>query len=64
MTVFPEVLRLLNARGADHIKVFGGGIIPPEDVNKLKKLGVLEIFLPGTNTDSIVEFVNRKIRKK
>jgi methylmalonyl-CoA mutase, C-terminal domain len=64
MTVFPEVIRLLNAKGADHIKLFGGGIIPPEDVNKLKKLGVMEVFLPGTNTDHIVEFVNKKIKKK
>ena len=64
MTVFPEVIRLLNAKGADHIKLFGGGIIPPDDVNKLKKLGVMEVFLPGTNTDDIVEFVNKKIKKK
>jgi len=64
MTVFPEVIRLLNAKGVDHIKLFGGGIIPPDDVNKLKKLGVMEVFLPGTNTDHIVEFVNKKIKKK
>ena len=64
MTVFPEVIRLLNAKGADHIKLFGGGIIPPDDVNKLKKLGVMEVFLPGTNTEHIVEFVNKKIKKK
>ena len=64
MTVFPEVIRLLNAKGVDHIKLFGGGIIPPDDVNKLKKLGVMEVFLPGTNTDHIVQFVNKKIKKK
>jgi methylmalonyl-CoA mutase, C-terminal domain len=64
MTIFPEVIRLLNAKGADHIKLFGGGIIPPDDVNKLKKLGVMEVFLPGTNTDDIVAFVNKKIKKK
>ena len=61
MAIFPEVLRLLRERGAEHIKVFGGGIIPPEDVKKLKEMGVLEIFLPGTSTDEIIKFVQEKI---
>jgi len=62
MTIFPEVLRLLKARGASHIKVFGGGIIPPDDVKKLKKMGVIEIFLPGTSTEAIVEFVKTRLK--
>jgi methylmalonyl-CoA mutase C-terminal domain/subunit len=57
MTTFPAVIKLLKEKGAAHIKVFGGGIIPPDDVQKLKKMGVIEIFLPGTNTDSIVKFI-------
>lgn len=63
MTVFPEVLRLLKAKAATQIKVFGGGIIPPDDVKKLKKLGVIEIFLPGTSTDAIVQFVKDKLKR-
>jgi len=63
MTVFPEVLRLLKEKSASHIKVFGGGIIPPEDVKKLKKMGVKEIFLPGTSTEDIINFINKKFKK-
>ena len=61
MTIFPAVLKLLKEKGAGHIKVFGGGIIPPDDVVKLKKMGVIEIFLPGTNTDSIVKFIKENL---
>lgn len=64
MAIFPEVLRLLRERGAEHIKVFGGGIIPPGDVKKLKEMGVLEIFLPGTSTDEIIKFVQEKIARQ
>ena len=64
MAIFPEVLRLLRERGAEHIKVFGGGIIPPEDVEKLKEMGVMEIFLPGTSTEEIIKFVQEKIARQ
>jgi len=64
MTIFPEVIRLLKEKGAGHIKVFGGGIIPEDDVKRLKKMGVLEIFLPGASTDAIVKFMNDKVKKK
>jgi methylmalonyl-CoA mutase, C-terminal domain len=63
MTIFPEVIRLLKAKKAGHIKVFGGGIIPPDDVKKLKRLGVKEVFLSGTNTEDIIRFVKEKIAK-
>lgn len=61
MSIFPKVLELLKEKGAEQIKVFGGGIIPPEDVQKLKELGVMEIFLPGTSTEEIIRFVQEKI---
>ena len=64
LTIFPEVIKLLKERGAGQIKVFGGGIIPPEDVKKLKKLGVMEIFLPGTSTEEIIKFVKAKLESK
>ncbi len=64
LTIFPEVLRLLKEKKAGHIKVFGGGIIPPEDVKKLKKSGVMEIFLPGASTDRIIQFVKENFQEK
>jgi len=57
MTVFPRILNLLKEKGADHIKVIGGGIIPKDDMEELKKKGVTELFGPGTPTSEIVEFV-------
>jgi methylmalonyl-CoA mutase C-terminal domain/subunit len=58
MTLFPEVLRLLRERGAGDIVVFGGGIIPDEDIPPLRELGVNRIFGPGTSLDDVVAFVN------
>jgi len=58
MTLFPEVLRLLRERGAGDIVVFGGGIIPDEDIAPLREMGVGRIFGPGTSLDDVVVFVN------
>ena len=60
MTLFPEVIRLLAERKAADIVVFGGGIVPPEDVEALKQLGVDEVFTPGTSMQAIVDYVNRR----
>lgn len=60
MTLFPEVIRLLAERGAGDIVVFGGGIVPPEDVEALKAVGVDEVFTPGTSMQAIVEYVSRR----
>ena len=57
MTLFKRVLELLKETKADDVMVIGGGIIPQEDVPKLKKLGIKEIFLPGTSLDNIVGWV-------
>jgi methylmalonyl-CoA mutase, C-terminal domain len=57
MTLFPRILDLLAARGADEILVFGGGIIPDDDIPKLKELGVAEIFTPGARMDSITAWL-------
>jgi len=54
MYLFKKVLELLEANKADDVMVIGGGIIPQEDIPKLKKLGIKEIFLPGTSLDKIV----------
>jgi methylmalonyl-CoA mutase C-terminal domain/subunit len=64
MTLFPEVLRLLEERGAGDIVVFGGGIIPDEDIPPLKEMGVSRIFGPGTSLDDVVAFVNEAFGEK
>ena len=60
--LFARVLELLREKGADDIAVFGGGIIPQEDILALKALGVKELFTPGTSTQDIVRFVREHIR--
>jgi len=60
--LFARVLELLREKGADDIAVFGGGIIPAEDITTLKAMGVKELFTPGTSTQDIVRFVHDNIR--
>jgi methylmalonyl-CoA mutase C-terminal domain/subunit len=60
--LFKRVLELLHEKGAADIVVFGGGIIPPEDITALKALGVKEIFTPGASTQEIVRFVRGHVR--
>ena len=57
MTLFPAVVEELRRRDATDIVVFGGGIIPDEDIAELKKLGVAELFTPGTPLQDIVEWL-------
>ncbi len=57
MTMFPRVMELLKETGAEHIVVFGGGIIPAEDVCRLEEMGVARIFGPGTDTGDIASFI-------
>jgi len=61
MSLFKRVLELLKANKADDVVVIGGGIIPEEDIPKLKTLGIKEIFLPGTSLDNIVGWVRDKV---
>jgi methylmalonyl-CoA mutase C-terminal domain/subunit len=53
-TLFPAVLEALKQRGAPDIKVFGGGIVPDEDVPHLEALGVSKVFRPGTPLEEII----------
>ena len=64
MTLFPEILRLLKERGAEDIVVFGGGIIPEADVETLEKMGVDEVFTPGTSLDDAVRYVKERFGSK
>lgn len=61
MTLFPKVLQGLKDRGAGDVLVFGGGIIPPQDVEVLKKAGVAEVFGPGASTQHIVEWLRERM---
>jgi methylmalonyl-CoA mutase, C-terminal domain len=61
MTLFPAVIELLTGQKADDIKVFGGGIIPDDDIPKLKAKGVSEIFTPGSSTQDIVQWIREHI---
>jgi methylmalonyl-CoA mutase C-terminal domain/subunit len=61
MTLFARVVELLRERGADDVVVFGGGIIPADDVVELKALGVAEVFTPGTTTGEIVSWVREHV---
>jgi methylmalonyl-CoA mutase, C-terminal domain len=58
---FQEVTDKLKARGADDILIFGGGIVPDEDLPKLKEMGVAAIFTPGTSTQDVVKFLREAL---
>ena len=64
MTVFPAVLQALRARGAGDVVVFGGGIVPSEDVAALRQQGVAAIFTPGTSSREIVDWIERELRPR
>ena len=58
MTLVPRILELLRERGIDDVCVVVGGTIPPDDAEELKRLGVAEVFTPGSPTGAIVEFLS------
>jgi len=64
LTLFPAVIEALRARGAGNVPVFGGGIVPDEDMAALKEAGVAEVFKPGTTTTDIVNWVEANIRPR
>jgi len=63
-TLFPAIIRLMREKGGDEIAIFGGGIIPEEDIVTLKQGGVREIFTPGATTDEIVEWVRTNVHPR
>jgi len=60
MTIFPRVQQLLKEKGGDDILLFGGGIIPTEDMTELAKQGVGRLFGPGTPTSEIVSYLKQR----
>lgn len=59
---FPKVVELMKAKGLDDVLIVGGGIIPEEDYDGLKKAGVAAIFGPGTATNDIVKYIQENVR--
>lgn len=64
VVLFPKIMELLKQKGLDDVLVFAGGIIPKEDIPHLKKIGIAEVFGPGTRTDTLVKFVRENVRKR
>ncbi len=64
MTLVPKVVRLLEEQGADDVLVTVGGTIPAEDIPELKKLGVAEVFTPGSSTQDIIDFIQDAVRRR
>ena len=61
MTLFPKIVELLEQKGADDVPVFGGGIVPDDDIAELEKSGVKKIFTPGASTEDIVAWVRKNV---
>ena len=63
-TLCPRIVGLLRERGMDDCLVLVGGIVPKEDVPRLKEMGVAEVFLPGTSTEDIVKFLRENVQPR
>jgi methylmalonyl-CoA mutase C-terminal domain/subunit len=64
MTIFSRVVKLLKEKGAEHILVFGGGIIPKDEAEELYRLGVGKLFGPGTTTEETVDYLRQAAGQK
>src|SRR3954451_15682135 len=64
MTLFPAVIDALKTRGVGDVVVFGGGIVPKDDLPKLAEIGVARIFTPGASTNEIIDWVESYLRPK
>lgn len=63
MTHFPKIMNLMKQKDLKDVLVFAGGIIPEEDIEPLQKLGIREIFGPGTPTETVIDFVKKNVQK-
>ncbi len=63
MTLFVDVAKLLKKKGMSDVLIVGGGIIPEEDVPKLKKEGISAVFGPGTPCDEISDYIKKKVKR-
>jgi methylmalonyl-CoA mutase C-terminal domain/subunit len=62
--LFPKIMELLRRKGLTDVMVFAGGIIPDEDISELKRMGIKDIFGPGTPTEAIIQFVLGNVPKR
>ena len=63
MTLVPRIVTLLEEQGIDDVVVTVGGTIPSDDIPELKRLGVAEVFTPGSSTEAIVEFIRGAVTR-
>lgn len=64
MSLFERVRKQMNDKGLESVTLLGGGIIPDEDIPKLKEMGVAEVFGPGTDTHDIIRFIEKRFKSK
>ncbi len=62
--LFPKVVQILKEKGAEDIFVFGGGIIPVDDIPSLKQAGIREIFQPGASMDEIIRYITENVKSE
>ena len=64
MTLFPKIVELLRAKGVGDVPIFGGGIIPEDDIKELKRIGIKEIFTPGSSTQDIIGWIKENVEPR
>jgi len=64
MTIFPRIIELMKEKEMEDVLLFGGGIIPEEDIEKLKEMGVGELFTPGSSTQDIVKYIKKWVKER
>jgi methylmalonyl-CoA mutase C-terminal domain/subunit len=64
MTIFPRVVELMRDKGMNDVLLFGGGIIPEDDVPKLMEAGVGAVFLPGASTEDIIKYIRESVKPR
>ena len=62
-TLCPRIVELMRENGMDDVLVLVGGIVPTEDISVLKSNGISEVFLPGTSTEDVVNYINSNVRR-
>lgn len=62
LALFPKVVQILKEKGSEDIIVFGGGIIPVDDIPVLRKAGIREIFQPGASTEDIIKYIQENVK--
>lgn len=62
--LLPKIMELLNENGVDDVLVIAGGVIPDEDIPELKKIGISEVFTPGSSLDKVIEFIRKNLKQE